>query len=95
MNGIHASPVPDLASCFCPISRSGACPAGSMPIYSVWNNRADSNHRHLATRALRDQLAGLRYIAGRGLAQLPAAVRSARSDIRRPRLRSFPARHLA
>jgi hypothetical protein len=38
-----------------PDTASGACPAGTLPVFRLWNGRADSNHRYtadLATKAL-------------------------------------------
>ena len=35
---------------------SGACAAGTLPVYRLWNRRADSNHRYTTDRALRDQM---------------------------------------
>lgn len=46
-----------------PDATTGACPAGDVPIYRVWNNRVDSNHRYTTTIALRDQMVARRYIA--------------------------------
>lgn len=37
-----------------PNTTTGACPAATVPVYRVWNNRADSNHRYMTDRALRD-----------------------------------------
>ena len=42
---------------------SGACPAGDVPIYRVFNNRADVNHRYTLTIAERDQMVARGYIA--------------------------------
>ena len=42
---------------------TGACAAGTVPVYRVWNNRADSNHRYMTSRALRDQMVGRGYVA--------------------------------
>ena len=49
----------------CPTPTTGACPAGTGPVYRLWNQRADSNHRYTADRATarRDDRARLR--AGR------------------------------
>src|SRR5947208_16679632 len=33
---------------------AGACPAGAVPVYRVFNNRLDPNHRYMTDRALRD-----------------------------------------
>lgn len=46
-----------------PDTTTGVCPAGDVPIYRVWNNRADSNHRYVTTIALRDQMVARGYIA--------------------------------
>lgn len=41
----------------------GVCPAGTAPIYRVFSNRADANHRYMVSRALRDQMAGSGWLA--------------------------------
>ena len=41
---------------------TGACPAGDVPIYRVWNNRADSNHRYTTSVADRDAMVAKGYI---------------------------------
>ena len=46
--------LPDLAS--------GACPAGTSPVYRLWNARADSNHRYTADRATRDAMVARGYV---------------------------------
>ena len=35
---------------------TGACPAGGVPVYRVWNQRRDSNHRYTTSIATRDQM---------------------------------------
>jgi hypothetical protein len=42
---------------------TGACPANTIPIYRLWNNRADSNHRYTSDRATRDAMVAQGYIA--------------------------------
>lgn len=37
-------------------TETGACPGGLVPIYRVFSNRADANHRYMTDRALRDQM---------------------------------------
>jgi glucose/arabinose dehydrogenase len=39
-----------------PDAVTGACPAGRVPVYRVWNARADSNHRYTTQRAIRDEM---------------------------------------
>lgn len=46
-----------------PDTTSGACPPGTVPVYRVWNNRADSNHRYMTDRALRDAMVAAGGIA--------------------------------
>ena len=35
---------------------AGACPAGTVPVYRVFNNRPDGNHRYSIDRAIRDMM---------------------------------------
>jgi hypothetical protein len=39
-----------------PDRQTGACPAGDVPVYRVWNQRFDSNHRYTTSTAIRDQM---------------------------------------
>lgn len=45
-----------------PDAGSGACSNGGMPIYRVWNNRADSNHRYTTSIADRDAMVAKGYV---------------------------------
>jgi hypothetical protein len=42
---------------------AGACPAGTIALYRVFDNRVDANHRYTTSRAIRDQMVALGYIA--------------------------------
>jgi len=42
---------------------AGACPAGTIPVYRAFDNRADANHRYTTSRAIRDQMVAMGYIA--------------------------------
>lgn len=42
---------------------TGTCPAGDIPVYRLWNNRADSNHRYTTSTVTRDQMLAKGYIA--------------------------------
>lgn len=53
----------DVFSIGLPNATTGACPAGTTPVYRVWNNRADSNHRYVTSRDLRDQMVYRGYVA--------------------------------
>lgn len=46
-----------------PDPMSGACPAGDVPVYRVWNNRADSNHRYMVDRNLRQKMVAQGWVA--------------------------------
>ena len=47
-----------------PDPTSGACPAGTDPVYRVWNRRlADTNHRYTASRSVRDAMVAQGYVA--------------------------------
>jgi hypothetical protein len=45
------------------VPAAGACPAGSTPIYRLFDNRADVNHRYTTDRFVRDQMAAKGWIA--------------------------------
>ena len=42
---------------------TGACPAGTIPVYRLWNQRADSNHRYTADLAIKAQMLAKGYVA--------------------------------
>ncbi len=42
---------------------TGACPSGDVPVYRLWNNRADSNHRYTTSTVTRDQMLAKGYMA--------------------------------
>ncbi len=46
---------------FLPVA--GVCPAGTTQIYRVFSNRIDANHRYMTSRALRDQMVALGWLA--------------------------------
>jgi serine protease len=53
------------------LPQAGACPAGTLPIYRVFSNRADANHRYLTDRATRDAMVAQGWLAeGDGLDQV-------------------------
>jgi len=45
-----------------PDTRTGACPAGTVPVYRLWNGRPDSNHRYTTDPAVKAQMQALGYI---------------------------------
>ena len=60
---------------FLPNLTTGQCPAGSIPIYRAWNNRADSNHRYTTDLAVEEAMIAKGYIAeGYGPSATPTAM---------------------
>jgi hypothetical protein len=39
-----------------PDTATGTCPAGTIPVYRLWNQRADSNHRYTTSTAIKAQM---------------------------------------
>lgn len=46
-----------------PDTASGACPVGMVPVWRLWNQRVDSNHRYTAQPGVRGQMLGRGYVA--------------------------------
>jgi hypothetical protein len=46
-----------------PASATGACPPGAVPIYRLWNQRSDSNHRYTADPLVKAQMLAKGYVA--------------------------------
>ncbi len=42
---------------------TGACPAGTVPVYRLWNQRVDSNHRYTTDSAIKAQMLAKGYVA--------------------------------
>jgi serine protease len=42
---------------------AGACPAATLPVYRVFSNRADANHRYTTERAVRDAMVARGWLA--------------------------------
>jgi hypothetical protein len=45
-----------------PGKKSGVCPAGTIPVYRLWNQRADSNHRYTTSAAIRTEMLAAGYL---------------------------------
>ncbi|MDH4181209.1 MAG: hypothetical protein OEV46_04305 [Betaproteobacteria bacterium] len=41
----------------------GACPAGTLPVYRLFSNRADANHRYTIDRSVRDAMVARGWVA--------------------------------
>jgi len=46
-----------------PDLNTGACPVGTVPVYRLWNNRADTNHRYTTSLTIRSQMLAKGYVA--------------------------------
>ena len=58
-----------------PDAATGACPAGTIPVYRTWNGRADSNHRFTTDPATAQAMIARGYVAeGYGPGPLPVAM---------------------
>lgn len=45
-----------------PDANSGACPAGDVPVYRLWDGRADTNHRYTTSLTIRNLMLAKRYV---------------------------------
>jgi hypothetical protein len=46
-----------------PDTTTGACPAGDTPVYRVWDNRADTNHRYTTDSTVRAHMVAQGWVA--------------------------------
>ncbi|HTQ01269.1 MAG TPA: hypothetical protein VMN56_18275 [Casimicrobiaceae bacterium] len=46
-----------------PDAATGACPAGTAPVYRLWNQRADTNHRYTTSVTVKAQMVAQGYAA--------------------------------
>jgi len=53
--GAFDVPLPDLPT--------GTCAAGTIPVYRLWNNRIDTNHRYTTDVTIKQQMIARGYIA--------------------------------
>ena len=63
-----------------PDASTGACPAGTAPVYRLWNQRADSNHRYMADAATRAAMVARGY-APEGYGPLGVAMCTTRASV--------------
>jgi hypothetical protein len=46
-----------------PDLNTGTCPAGTVAVYRLWNNRVDTNHRYTTSLAIRSQMLAKGYVS--------------------------------
>jgi hypothetical protein len=46
-----------------PDTETGACPSATVPVYRLWNQRRDSNHRYTTSVAIKAQMIASGYLA--------------------------------
>jgi hypothetical protein len=46
-----------------PDTRTGACPSGTVPVYRLWNGRADLDHRYTISATIKAAMIAQGYIA--------------------------------
>ena len=60
---------------YLPDALTGACPAGTVPIYRAWNGRSDSNHRYTTSASIQAAMIAKGYVAeGYGSPSMPVAM---------------------
>jgi hypothetical protein len=73
--GVWLEETPNAFGIGLPDAATGACPAGTIPVYRTWNNRADSNHRFTTDPATAQAMLARGYVAeGYGPGPLPVAM---------------------
>ncbi len=73
-----------------PDTMTGACPAGTIPVYRLWNQRADSNHRYTADPATKALMLAKGYVAeGYGPDAVIMCTRSAAESDTTARITGF------
>jgi hypothetical protein len=45
-----------------PDTKTGACPSGTVPVYRLWNQLGDSNHRYTTSAAIKAQMLAAGYL---------------------------------
>jgi hypothetical protein len=73
--GVWLEETPNAFGLYLPDAQTGQCPATTTPVYRLWNQRADSNHRFTTDPAVAQQMVARGYVAeGYGVASLPVAM---------------------
>jgi hypothetical protein len=64
---------PDVFHAVLPDTITGACPAGMVPVFRLWNARADANHRYTVDPGIKAAMQAKGYVA-EGYGPLPASM---------------------
>ena len=73
--GVWLEETPNAFGLYLPDAQTGQCPATTTPVYRLWNQRADSNHRFTTDPAVAQQMVARGYVAeGYGGGALPVAM---------------------
>lgn len=73
--GVWVEESVDAFGVYLPDATTGACRAGSIPVYRSWNQRADSNHRFTTSASVQQSMIARGYVAeGYGPAAMPVAM---------------------
>jgi len=79
--GIWLEETADAFGVFLPNTQTGQCPANSIPVYRLWNGRADSNHRFTTDPAVQQQMVARGFVPeGYGGGSMPVAMCSPTGD---------------
>jgi hypothetical protein len=46
-----------------PDKATGTCPGGTIPVYRLWNQRTDSNHRYTTSAPIKADMLAAGYVA--------------------------------
>lgn len=73
--GVWLEETSDAFGVFLPNPQTGQCPANSIPVYRLWNQRTDSNHRFTTDPVVERQMVARGYVAeGYGPGPMPVAM---------------------
>jgi photosystem II stability/assembly factor-like uncharacterized protein len=64
---------PDAFFLYLPNTATGICPALTTPVYRLWNQRPDTNHRYTTDPATRNQMIAMGYVA-EGYGNIPVSM---------------------
>jgi hypothetical protein len=60
---MFAYETPNAFYVYLPDATTGACPARTVPVYRLWDDRVDTNHRYTTSMPIRNQMVAKGYVA--------------------------------